>query len=124
MGSAAGDCWVDGVFGYVSEGAEVVGCGVEVRFELAELGFHFVGGLPGAGDYFSDAAHGLTVAGHDGKSTEVVKAVFGGDRFRTDAGLGEGHVFGDFRVEVMAHHEHVEMLVDGVDGEWTGGIGG
>ena len=31
---------------------------------------------------------------------------------RADAALGEGDVLGDARVEVMADHQHVEMLVD------------
>jgi hypothetical protein len=34
-----------------------------------------------------------------------------------DAALGERDVLGDARVEVMAHHQHVEMLVDRVDRE-------
>ena len=33
-----------------------------------------------------------------------------------DAALGEGDVLGDLRVEVMADHQHVEMLVERVDG--------
>ena len=33
-----------------------------------------------------------------------------------DARLGERDVLGDARVEVMAHHQHVEMLVERVDG--------
>src|SRR3546814_4479058 len=30
----------------------------------------------------------------------------------------------DRRVEMMAHHQHVQMLVDGVDREGHGGVGG
>jgi predicted RNA binding protein with dsRBD fold (UPF0201 family) len=33
---------------------------------------------------------------------------------RPDAALGEGDVLGDARVEVVADHQHVEMLVDRV----------
>ena len=33
---------------------------------------------------------------------------------RADARLGERHVLGDRRVEVVAHHQHVEVLVDRV----------
>ena len=34
----------------------------------------------------------------------VMQDVFGGDGLATDAAFGEGHVFGDARVEVMADH--------------------
>jgi len=53
-----------------------------------------------------------------------MKTIFGGDCFWADSRLGEGYVLGDFRVKVMADHEHVEVLVYGVDGERAGGIGG
>ena len=49
--------------------------------------------------------------------------VLGGDRLLADAALGEGHVLGDLGVEVMADHEHVEMLVDRVDGVGPGRVG-
>ena len=40
--------------------------------------------------------------------------VLGGDRLLADAALGEGEVLGDALVEVMADHQHVEMLVERV----------
>jgi hypothetical protein len=46
-----------------------------------------------------------------------VKDVLGGDGLLADAALGEGQILGDRAVEVMAHHEHVEMLVERVDRE-------
>ena len=54
---------------------------------------------------------------------EVVQDVLGGDGLLADAALGEGDVLGDRRVEVMADHEHVEMLVDRVDGVGPGRVG-
>jgi hypothetical protein len=54
---------------------------------------------------------------------EIVQDVFGGDRLAPDAALGEGHVLGDAGVEVMAHHQHVEVLVQRVDGERPRRIG-
>ena len=42
--------------------------------------------------------------------------ILGGDRLLADAAFGEGHILGDRRIEVVAHHQHVEMLVDGVRG--------
>ena len=55
---------------------------------------------------------------------EVVQDVLGGDGLGADARLGEGQVLGDLRVEVVADHEHVEVLVDGVHGEGQRGVGG
>ena len=40
--------------------------------------------------------------------------VLGGDRFAADARFGEGHVLGNARIEVVAHHQHVEVLLQGV----------
>src|SRR4029453_3662233 len=40
-----------------------------------------------------------------------------------DGGVGEGEILGDLGIEVVANHEHVEMLVHGVDGERHGGVG-
>ena len=53
----------------------------------------------------------------------VVQDVLGRDGFGANAALGKGHVLRHRPRQVMAHHEHVEMLVDGVDGERPGRIG-
>ena len=50
--------------------------------------------------------------------------VLGGDGGGPDPGLGEGEVLGDGRVEVVADHQHVEVLLDGVDGVRPRGVGG
>ena len=63
----------------------------------------------------ADAAHRLRVRRHHRERAEVVQDVLGGDGLAADARLGEGHVLGDRRVEVVADHQHVEVLVDGVD---------
>nr|GFC18838.1 hypothetical protein [Tanacetum cinerariifolium] len=107
VADAVGDRRVDGVLGDVALGAEVV-----VAFAIARqwtaLTLHFVGGLPGAHDHFAHAAHGLAVGAEHGERAEVVKDVFGGDGFATDAAFGERDVFGDARVQVMADHQHVQ----------------
>jgi len=45
----------------------------------------------------------------------IVEHVLGRDRARPDSALGKGQVLGYRRVEVVADHQHVEVLVDGVD---------
>src|SRR5271165_775892 len=102
--------------------AKVVMCGW-IRAKLAPLHLHLVGGLPGADDHFADAAHGLGVRGEHRKRPQVMQNVLCGDRLAPDARLGEGDVFGDAGVEVVTHHQHVEVPVDGVDRVGTGRIG-
>ncbi len=50
--------------------------------------------------------------------------VFGGDGLPANAGFGKRHVLGDIRVEVMANHQHVQVLVDGVDRVGQRRVGG
>jgi hypothetical protein len=52
-----------------------------------------------------------------------VEDVLGRDRLLPDPGFGEGHVLGDVRIEVMADHEHVEMLVHRVHRVGPGRVG-
>ncbi len=78
----------------------------------AALLFHLVGGLPGPDDDLADPAHRLAVGGDDRERAHVVQDVLSRDGFAPDTAFGESHVFGDFRIEVVAHHQHVEMLVD------------
>ena len=49
--------------------------------------------------------------------------VLGGDGLLADAAFRKGQVLGDRGIEMMAHHQHVEMLVDGVAGEGPGRVG-
>ena len=119
---AVGDRGADGVLGDVALGADVVVAGVSPG-QRAELHFHLVGGLPGANDDFADAAHRLRVGAEHADGAAVVQDVLGGDRLGADAALGEGHVLGHRPRQVMADHEHVQMLVDGVDGERPGRVG-
>ena len=92
--------------------------------QAAALLAHLVGRLPGARDDFADAAHRLGVGTDDADRAEVVQNVLGRDRFAADAAFGEGHVLGQILVEMMADHQHVEMLVERVDGVGPRGIGG
>ena len=50
--------------------------------------------------------------------------ILGGDGFAADAAFGKGHVLGDGFVEVVAHHEHVEVFLQRVHGEGARGVGG
>ncbi len=122
MADAVGNCRVDGVLGDVALGAEVV-IARPVARQRAALFFHLVGGLPGARDHFADAAHGLAVGADHRERAQIMQDVFGGDGLAADAAFGERHVFGDTRVQVMADHQHVQMLIDGVARERAGRVG-
>ena len=43
--------------------------------------------------------------------------------FAADAAFGKGYVLRQVRVQVVAYHEHVEVLVDGVYGVRPSGVG-
>ena len=78
-----GQRWVDRHLGDVAlQPVVVVASGV--FWQGTALHLHFVGGLEGAGDHLAHAAHGLGVAGDDREGAQVVKDVFGGDRFAPD----------------------------------------
>ena len=49
--------------------------------------------------------------------------VFGGDSFAADARFGEGHILRDAWIQVVAHHQHVEVLLERVAGVRAGGVG-
>src|SRR5690606_10036640 len=122
VADAMGDRRVDGVLGDVAFGAEIVVAGTVARQGPA-LFLHLVRGLPGTGDDFADASHGLAVGADHRERPQVMQDVLGGDGLAADAALGEGHVLGNARVQVVADHQHVQVLVDGVAGERTGRVG-
>lgn len=123
VGEALGEGGVDRVLAHVAPDPEVVGAGAPVGGEGAPLDLVLVGRVPGAQDDLAAAAHGLGVGAHHADGAEVVQDVLGGDGLGADAALGEGHVLGYVAGEVVADHEHVEVLVEGVAGEGAGGVG-
>ena len=117
-----GDGRVDRGFGDVALQAGVV-VAAGVFGQGAALDFHLVGGLEGAGDHLAHPAHGLGVAGDDREGAQVVEDVFGGNRFAADPRFGEGHILRDAWIQVVAHHQHVEVLLERVAGVGAGGVG-
>jgi len=104
------DGGVDRVLGDVAFDAGVV-MAICVAGQAAALLLHLVCGLPGADDDLAHPAHGLAVAAHHADGPQIVQDVFGCNRFLADAAFGKGQVFGDGRVQVVANHQHVHMLV-------------
>jgi hypothetical protein len=67
--------------------------------------------------------HALAVGAEHRDGADIVQHVFRGDRLRADAAFGKRHVFGNRRVQVMTHHRHVEVFVEGVHRVGIGRIG-
>ncbi len=113
---------IDGVFGDVAADAEIVVVAGFLRQRTA-LALHLVGGLPSADRHFADTAHRLAVRRDDREGADVVQDVFRRDGLLADAAFGKGNVLGDRRRQMMADHQHVEMLSQCVDGVGPGRIG-
>ena len=118
-----GDGGVDGVLGDVAFGAGVV-VAIAVFGQCPPLHLHLVPRLPGAEDDLTNAPHCLGVGRDDAERPQVMQDILGGDGFPADAGFGERHIFGDAPIQVVAHHQHVQVLFQGVDGVGAGGVGG
>ena len=84
VGNAVGNGGVNGVFGDIALGAQVVGPQCFIFRQQAALHFHFVGGLPGAADDFTYATHGLGVGGDHRDHAQVVEDILSGDGFATN----------------------------------------
>mmetsp|Transcript_62801 Transcript_62801/g.184144 ORF Transcript_62801/g.184144 Transcript_62801/m.184144 type:complete len:321 (+) Transcript_62801:53-1015(+) len=115
---------VDRVLGDVPLDARVVVALPGVLGQGAALELHLGRRLPRARDDLANAAHGLRVRGDDGDGAHVVQDVLRRDRLAANARLRKGHVLRDVLVQVVAHHEHVQVLVDGVDREGPRGVRG
>src|SRR6185312_4213858 len=88
------------------------------------LVLHLGSELPCPAYDLGDAAHSLAVRSEHGDRTQVMEDIFGGDGLSADAAFGKGDVLGYGGIEVMAHHGHVEMLIECVHGIRIGGVGG
>ena len=122
MGDAVDEGRVDGVFSDVALDPQVVMLW-RVPRQAAPLGLHLVSGLPGSDDHLADPAHGLGIRGDHGKGPQVVQDVLRGNGLAADARLGESDIFGNVRVQVMTHHQHVQVFIHSVDRVGTGGGG-
>ena len=78
------------------------------------LPFHLAGGLPGAGDDFSHTSHSLRVRAHHAEDAHVMENIFCGNGFRTDPGICKSYVFWDPLIQMVANHQHVQMLIQSI----------
>ena len=104
---------IDRVLGDVTLDAVVVVAGT-VGVQRAALLFHLIRCLPGARDDLADTPHGLRIARHHGEDTHIMQHVLCRNGFRPNAAVRKGDVLGIGFVEVVADHQHIQMLIDGV----------
>lgn len=78
---------------------------------------HTVSQHPGPSHHFADTTHGLSVTADHTDRTHVVQAALGRDCLATDTTLGKVHILGQILVQMVADHEHVNVLVERVLGE-------
>ena len=97
--------------------------GILVLRQLATLQLILMRRVPRTHNHLTAAAHGLGIRGHHTDSTGVVEHVFGGDGLRADTAVSEGDIFRDVLGQVVAGHDHVEVLVDRVAGVWLCWVG-
>ena len=103
---------------------KVVGIRANVLFQRSKLGLVLTRRLPRPEDDLSTPPHGLAVTGHHRYRAHVVQDVFCGDGLFADAGLCERDVFGDGLGQVVADHEHVQVLRDCVFRQWPSRVRG
>src|SRR6185437_7286574 len=117
------DGGIDRVFGDVALDPRIV-VTLAVSRQWAALDLHLVRGLPGTDDDLAHAAHRLAVGRHHRQRADVVQDVLGCDRFLADTAFGKGHVLRYRAVQVMADHQHVQVLVQRIRRVGTCGFGG
>ena len=123
MRNTVGDGGIDGVFGEIAFNTGIVMM-LTVFGQWPTLPFHFVSRLPTPQNGFSHSAHRLRIRGHHRKRTKIVQNILCCDGFAPNTAFGKRDILGNARVEVMTHHQHIEMFVNGIDGKRTGGISG
>ena len=103
--------WIDGIFCNIAFYTEIVISFSFVFRKGPPLIFHFAGCLPGTCDNFSYTSHCLGIGTHHTENSHVVKNVFRCNGLRTDTGVCKSHVLRNFFVQMVAYHQHVQMLV-------------
>ena len=102
---------VDCVFGNISLYTVVVITTSCIFRQFASFILHFACSLPCTSYYFADTAHSLGVGTHHAEYAHVVQHVLCPDCFRTDSGVCESNVFRNALVQMMAYHQHIQVLV-------------
>lgn len=123
MAEALGQGRVDGVLAHIAFHPKVVCACPNVFLQRPPLRFILVSCVPSPENDLAASPHGLRVGAHHADGAEVVKHVLCGNSLVANPALGEGDIFGDVSRQVVADHEHVQVLVEGVHGVWPSRVG-
>ncbi len=85
-----------------------------IATQAAALHFHFVRGLPGAGDHLTNTPHCLGIGRNHRERAKVMQNIFRSDGFAANTRFRKRDIFRNGWVEMVAHHQHVEMFIDGI----------
>ena len=111
---AKGPRGIDRIFGDVALDPLVIADPGPLLCQPAALILHLAGELPGTADHLGDTAHPLAVGAEHGNGTHVVQHILGSDRLRPYAAFGERHILRHRGIQMMTHHDHVEVLIEGI----------
>src|SRR5690606_1857161 len=109
------DCWIDGVLCNISFNPEIIRISLTIFREASTLYLHFVCNLPSSAYYFSNTAHGLRIRSKHGYGAHIMQYIFSGNGLFSDTARGECYILIYTFVQMVADHQHIEVLIHGVN---------
>mmetsp|Transcript_16530 Transcript_16530/g.24402 ORF Transcript_16530/g.24402 Transcript_16530/m.24402 type:complete len:321 (-) Transcript_16530:353-1315(-) len=85
-----------------------------IFLQLTTLYLHLMRSLPCTRNHLTHATHRLRIARNNGDRTHIVQNILGSNRLPTNARLGKGHILLKRLIQMMTHHKHIQMLIDGI----------
>ncbi len=118
---SVGDGRANGIFGHIAARPVIV-C-QRIAWQRPTQLLHSVCRLPGPHDDLTDTAHRLRIGRHDRECANIMQHIFSGDRASPYAAFGKGKIIGDLGIQMVRHHNHVQMLIHRIAGKRTGRVG-
>ena len=113
---------INGIFAYITLNAVIVIL-LTIRRQRPALNLHFMCRLPGPDDDFTHPPHSLGIGGQHRKGAQIMQNIFSRNGFPTNAAFGKRNIFGNTGVKMVAHHQHIQMLINCIHGIGPGRIG-
>mmetsp|Transcript_24303 Transcript_24303/g.37461 ORF Transcript_24303/g.37461 Transcript_24303/m.37461 type:complete len:405 (+) Transcript_24303:486-1700(+) len=85
-----------------------------ILLQLTTLHLHLMRRLPRTRNHLTHATHRLRIARNNGDRPHIVQNILGSNRLPTNARLRKGHILLKRLIQMMTHHEHIQMLIDGI----------
>src|SRR5258708_5747683 len=108
--------WIDSILGHIAlHSVIIIACRVLSQWTTLDL--HLMRRLPGTRNHLTDAPHGLRIAGHHTEDPQIMQDILSGDSLRTDTALGKSDIFTHMRIEMVADHQHIQVLRKSIRGK-------